>query len=322
MADSEFSLIERFFQSALSRPDVPLGVGDDGALLIPPAAQQLVTSVDMLLADVHFYADADPRGIGHKALAVNLSDMAAMGAEPAWATLGIALPAVDESWLAGFCEGFFALADAHGVQLVGGDTTRGPLTISVQIQGFVPPGQALRRDGAKPGDQLLVTGIPGEAAVALAGLQGRLALPSAHREHLLGRLERPTPRIAQGLALRGLASAAIDISDGLVQDLGHLLRRSGVGATLELAQLPRSDALAALDPALVWEAQLGGGDDYELLFCLPTEQLSTLQDLAHDWPCPVTCIGEINPAGPLQLRDPNGGLYTPKDIGFDHFVGP
>lgn len=322
MSDSEFSIIHRYFQRPGGRADVVLGVGDDAALLLPPAGQQLAVSVDLLAADVHFYADADPRGIGHKALAVNLSDLAAMGAEPAWATLAVALPGLDAQWLDAFCGGFFALADRHGLQLVGGDTTRGPLSIAVQVHGFVPPGKALRRDGARPGDRLLVTGIPGEAALALASLQGKLMLPTVHRDHLLDRLERPTPRVAQGLDLRGLASSAIDISDGLMQDLGHILQRSGVGARVELARLPDSPAFQGIEPSLVRDCQLGGGDDYELLLTVPPEHMAAVRTRASHWDCPLSEIGVIEADAGLRLIGPGGERQTVAVEGFDHFARP
>ncbi|MFO1352685.1 MAG: thiamine-phosphate kinase, partial [Gammaproteobacteria bacterium] len=234
MAASEFDLIERYFaRQAVMRPDVPLGIGDDCALLAAPPGRLLAVSIDMLVAGVHFFADADPEGIGHKALAVNLSDLAAAGAEPAWVTLALALPAPDDAWLARFCAGFFGLAARHGVQLVGGDTTRGPLTIAVQAHGFVDPAQALRRDGARVGDAVFVTGTPGDAGLALAAARNEVAIADLdQRRYLDARLQRPTPRLRQGRDLAGLASAAIDVSDGLAQDLSHILKRSGVGARL------------------------------------------------------------------------------------------
>ena len=321
MSHSEFAMIERYFQRAGDRADVLLGIGDDAALLTPPPGQSLVVTVDLLAAGVHFLADADPRGIGHKALAVNLSDLAAMGAEPAWGTLAIALPGVEPDWLAAFCEGFFSLAEQHSLQLVGGDTTRGPLTISVQVHGFVPENQALRRDGARPGDRIMITGVPGEAALALAGLQGRTELPGAHRDTLLARLERPSPRIAQGLDLRGLATSAIDISDGLIQDLGHILRRSRVGARLELARLPGSPALQSVEPGLALDCQLGGGDDYELLFTVAPAQLAELRRRAAAWDCEPSEIGEIEAGNELRLIRPDGSVHVPAARGFDHFAG-
>ncbi|MCB1820929.1 MAG: thiamine-phosphate kinase, partial [Candidatus Competibacteraceae bacterium] len=230
MPGSEFALIDRYFAAHdVRRPDVVLGIGDDCALLVPPSGQQLAVTMDTLIADVHFFAAADPEGIGHKALAVNLSDLAAMGATPAWATLALTLPQVDEKWLDAFCRGLFTLANRHEVQLVGGDTTHGPATvITLQAHGFVPPDRALRRDGARPGDHIYVTGTPGDAGLALAAAFGKATVTDQYADYLRLRLERPEPRIAQGLTLRGIANAVIDLSDGLAQDLGHILERSQV----------------------------------------------------------------------------------------------
>ena len=268
MTVSEFTLIQRYFETQTQvRGDVILGIGDDCALLKVPSDASLAVSLDMLVAGVHFFADADPEGIGHKALAVNLSDLAAMGASPAWITLALSLPKADAAWLEGFCRGLFALATRFQVQLIGGDTSRGPLTISIQAHGFVPQGKALRRSGARPGDRVYVTGTLGDAALALASTRGQVTIPGAYQAYLQARLERPTPRILQGLGLRGLASAAIDISDGLAQDLGHILERSGVGARLNVDRVPRSGALNdCLDAAAALPLALTGGDDYELCF--------------------------------------------------------
>lgn len=321
MSLSEFDLIRRYFARPASRPDVLLGIGDDGALLTVPAGETLAVTLDMLAAGVHFAAAADPEGIGHKALAVNLSDLAAMGAAPAWATLALAMPRADEAWLEGFCRGLFALAQRHGVQLVGGDTTRGPLTIAIQAHGFVPPGAALRRDGARPGDIVMVTGTPGDAALALAAAQGRATLPATHRDYLQARLERPTPRIQQGLDLRGLASAAIDVSDGLAQDLGHILERSGAGACLEVERLPRSPALAAsTDAEQAIALALAGGDDYELCFTVPPTRLAQVQAAAARWDCRCTAIGVIEAAPGLRCRHGDATPYRLGRSGYDHFV--
>jgi len=301
---SEFTLIQRYFaERTLQRPDVPLGIGDDCALLRVPPGQALAVTLDMLTAGVHFFPDADPEGVGHKSLAVNLSDLAAMGAEPAWATLTLALPEADEVWLEGFCQGFFALAERFGVQLVGGDTTRGPLTITIQAHGFVPEQLALRRDGARPGDIIGVTGAVGDAGLALAAAYGRVAIPPVHQPYLQDRLERPEPRIRQGLELRGLASAAIDISDGLAQDLGHILERSGAGACLSVDRLPCSAALAAcLDREAAVTAALTGGDDYELLFTVPPRRLAQVRRLAADWDCRYAEIGIIEAVPGLRCQ--------------------
>ena len=322
MPVSEFSLIDRYFAAHdLRRPDVALSIGDDCALLVPPADQQLVVTMDTLVAGVHFFADTDPEGLGHKTLAVNLSDLAAMGATPAWATLALTLPRVDEDWLERFCRGLFALADRYGVQLVGGDTTHGPTTvITLQAHGFVPPGLALRRDGAKPGDEIYVTGMPGDAGLALAAAFGKAAVAPEHRNSVRQQLDRPEPRLAEGMALRGVASAAIDISDGLAQDLGHILERSGVGARLEVDRLPLSPALTASltrDAALV--TALASGDDYELCFTVPLERIAQLESVAADWECRCSRIGVIAAEPGLRLVRAEGSAFRLDWSGYDHF---
>ena len=322
MAVSEFELIRRYFESRrATRSDVVLGIGDDAALLSPPEGMTLVTTVDMLLSGRHFTADADPVALGHKALAVNLSDLAAMAATPAWATLALALPAVDEPWLDGFCQGLFELADRFGVQLIGGDTTRGPLTICIQASGFVPEGQALRRDGARPGDRIMVTGTLGDAALALAMIEGKVTIDEAHQPFLQSRLDRPEPRIDQAVALRDAASAAIDISDGLTQDLGHILTRSGVGARLNVDRLPHSAALAdsVTDQDAVLLA-LAGGDDYELCITVPPDQLNWVQAIAADWSCGLTEIGVIEAETGLRCVRDDGSEVNTGQTGYDHFI--
>lgn len=321
MPASEFDVIHRYFaRPAPARKDVILGVGDDCALLVPPPDQGLAVSMDLLVGGTHFLFDAEPEALGHKALAVNLSDLAAMGAEPAWATLGLVLPQVDDAWLAAFRRGFFTLAETHGVALVGGDTTRGPLTIAVQVHGFVPAALALRRDGARPGDRVFVTGTPGDAALALAALENRIQLSEADLAALRGRLERPLPRLRQGLALRGLATAAIDVSDGLAQDLGHILERSGVGARLRVDALPLSPALAALEREQALALALGGGDDYELCFTTPPERVAALRERAASWDCPCTEIGEIVATPGLDCRRDDHRPYRAGRLGYDHFA--
>lgn len=322
MSASEFSLIDRYFAAHdLHRPDVALGIGDDCALLVPPAGQQLVVTMDTLVADVHFFAAADPEGLGHKALAVNLSDLASMGATPAWATLALTLPKANEDWLERFCRGLFALADRYDVQLVGGDTTHGPVTtLTIQAHGFVPPGSALRRDGAQPGDGVYVTGTPGDAGLALAAAYGKALVVPEGRVYVQQRLERPEPRLAEGVALRGVASAAIDISDGLAQDLGHILERSGVGARLEVERLPLSLALAA---SLDWDAAivtaLASGDDYELCFTVPPARVAWLESVARGWECRCTRIGVITAEPGLRLVRADGSAFRLERLGYDHF---
>ncbi|HRY15954.1 MAG TPA: thiamine-phosphate kinase [Candidatus Competibacteraceae bacterium] len=322
MPGSEFALIDRYFAAHdVRRPDVVLGIGDDCALLVPPSGQQLAVTMDTLIADVHFFAAADPEGIGHKALAVNLSDLAAMGATPAWATLALTLPQVDEKWLDAFCRGLFTLANRHEVQLVGGDTTHGPATvITLQAHGFVPPDRALRRDGARPGDHIYVTGTPGDAGLALAAAFGKATVTDQYADYLRLRLERPEPRIAQGLTLRGIANAVIDLSDGLAQDLGHILERSQVGAWLEVDQLPLSPALlASLDRNTAIATALAGGDDYELCFTVPPERIRQLEQLAMHWDCHCTPIGIITAESDLRLLQADGSAFRLERPGYDHF---
>ncbi len=310
MTLSEFDLIDSFFADCGAvRSDVVCGVGDDAALLQPPPGHELAITQDTLVEGVHFLAGTDPRNLGHKVLAVNLSDLAAMGAQPAWATLSLTLAAADRDWLKAFANGFCTLAAQHGVRLVGGDTTRGPLSISVCAHGLVPAGEALRRSGARPGDGIWVTGTLGDAGLALREL---LEDPAGEvSEFLRRRLERPQPRVAAGLALRGKASAAIDVSDGLVADLGHLTRASGVGAQIRLPQLPLSAAVAGyVSGTGDWGLPLSAGDDYELCFTLPAGSQPD---------CPAVCIGEITEASGVRVVGANGDEYVPAHNGYRHF---
>jgi thiamine-monophosphate kinase len=319
---SEFDLIRTHF-AALGAPrdDVVLGVGDDCALLAVPAGQQLAVSIDTLASGVHFLADCDPEAIGHKSLAVGLSDLAAMGAQPAWVTLAITLPPglprQSPHWLPAFARGFGRLAQNHGVSLVGGDTTSGPLSITAQVHGFVPCGAGVRRAGARPGDLICVSGTLGDAGLALRELlAGRVPAPA-----LRARLERPTPRVALGLALRGLASAMIDCSDGLAADLGHILAASAVAGEIELAALPVAAAVAAALAATAdWGLPLAAGDDYELCFCLPAELRDRLPGIGERCGCPITVIGRIEAGGGLVCRGPDGGRLALGRAGFDHFA--
>jgi thiamine-monophosphate kinase len=307
---SEFDIIRRYFE----RParGALLGVGDDAALIAPRAGMQLAVSTDLLLEGRHFRAGADPRRLGHKSLAVSLSDMAAMGATPRWATLAIALPAAEEAWLAAFAQGFFALAARFGTELVGGDTTRGPLAICVTILGEVPPEAALLRSGARPGDDIWVSGELGGAALALARPGD-----AATRE----RLEQPEPRVALGERLRGVASAAIDISDGFAQDLGHVLDRSGCGAEVNYDLLPRAAVLAQLgDAALARHCVLGGGDDYELAFTAAPAARDAIDRISRELALALTRVGRVTAGAPaLSLRD-SGGRPVAIERGFDHFA--
>ena len=320
MALSEFDLIDRFFRRCgAERGDVVLGVGDDAALLQVPAGMELVLTLDTLVEGVHFLPGSDPYSLGHKTLAVNLSDLAAMGAEPAWATLALTLPSSDPAWLQAFSEGFCTLAAESGIQLVGGDTTRGPLALSVEAKGLVPAGQALRRNGARPGDLIFVSGELGDAALGLRALQEGLAVEDL--DDLRDRLERPSPRLELGLGLRGLATAAIDISDGLVADLGHILDASGVGAFMELEQLPISKPMVAhLERSGDWSLPLSGGDDYELCFTLPPGHLEELELLAMELPHGIRRIGTITREAGLRIRGADGSDYRPPSPGYDHFA--
>lgn len=315
---SEFDLIRRFF----TRPsrNAVLGVGDDAALIRPTPGMELAVSTDMLVAGTHFLLDADPHRLGHKALAVNLSDMAAMGAAPRWATLSLSLPEADEEWLKGFSEGFFETAGKYSVDLIGGDTTRGPLNICVQIMGEVSAGMALRRDGAKPGDEVWVSGQLGDAALALAHLQGRLPLMPHDAAACLPALHTPIPRVALGEALVGVAHSAIDISDGLLADLSHVLEASGVAAELDFAALPASPVLhARLHEEAARNCLLAGGDDYELCFTVPPSRREEVMAISHRLELPLTCIGRIRQGQGLRLLDAAGKDMPIGVMGFDHF---
>jgi thiamine-monophosphate kinase len=315
----EFELIERYFRRPVRRQ--PLGVGDDCALLAPALGMQLAVSCDMLVEGRHFFPDADPRALGHKSLAVNLSDLAACGAQPLAFTLALALPAADDAWLAPFAAGLLALADEHGCELVGGDTTRGPLNICITVFGEVPAGQALLRSGARAGDDVFASGTLGDARLALQALRGEIALAPADLQAARARLERPTPRVALGLALRGVASSAIDISDGLAGDLGHILAQSGVGARLE------ADALLATMAAPVQavpaerrlECVLAGGDDYELAFTAPPQRRDAVARAARAAGVPVTRIGRIDAEPGLRVVDARGEPVPQRFASFDHF---
>jgi thiamine-monophosphate kinase len=320
----EFELLDRYFArstvAADKRPDVILGVGDDAALLRLPANTDLVAAVDTLVAGRHFPLDSDPRSIGHRALAVNLSDIAAMGATPAWATLALTMPCADASWLEGFSAGLWQLADAHGVALVGGDTTAGPLTISIQILGVVDRGSALRRSGAQAGDILAVTGTLGDAGAGLALLTARLTTHDrAVADELIQRFEYPTPRVSFGTSARGIASAAMDLSDGLVGDLPKLAAASGVAAYVDVARLPLSRAMRALVPASqAREFALAAGDDYELLVAVPPRRLDDLAAAARQLNLTFTPIGELRPGNGVTWAF-DGRPYAAPAHGYDHF---
>jgi thiamine-monophosphate kinase len=318
----EFELIDRFFRRPTRH--TALGIGDDAALIAPTPGRELAVSVDMLVAGRHFFADVDPEALGHKTLAVNLSDLAAMGATPRWALLAGALPEADPDWIAAFARGFLGLADAYGVDLVGGDTTRGPLNLCVTILGEVPAGEALRRSSARPGDAVYVSGKLGDAALALAHHRGRIALDRSEVEQCDAAMLRPAPRIALGERLRGIASAAIDLSDGLTGDLGHILDASGVGARIELAAIPRSAAidrrLPSSERSLALECLLAGGDDYELCFTAPEARAAEVEALATALSLPLSRIGSIEKGRSLTVLDEQGRALPSLPRAFDHFA--
>ena len=314
----EFELIARHFTRPVRR--AALGVGDDCALLRVRPGMELALSSDMLVEGRHFLSTVAPERLGHKALAVNLSDLAACGAEPLAFTLALALPRGDDDFAAGLARGLFALAEAHGIELVGGDTTAGPLNICITVLGEVPAGQALLRSGARAGDELWVSGVLGDARLALEVFRGRVALDAASFEQVRRAMEQPMPRVALGLALRGVASSAIDLSDGLVGDLGHVLQRSGVGARVEADALPHSAVLAAQPLPLRRECLLAGGDDYELLFTAAPAQRDAVLAAARQAGVQVTRCGTVTAGAGLQIVDAKGRTLDLQLRGFDHFA--
>ncbi len=323
MAVSEFELIRRYFSAHDQAPEVVTGIGDDAAVLQPPADQQLVVAIDTLVEGVHFPLDTAADDIGWKALAVNLSDLAAMGADPAWCTLALTLPQSEPAWLDGFSRGLFELASRFDLALVGGDTSRGPLCVSIQVAGYVPPGQALLRRGARPGDDVYVSGVIGDAALALQNIELGDQQWLAGHPLIVDKLNRPLPRIATGRALRGLAHCCIDISDGLFADLQKLLGASEVGAEIALDMIPVSEAVAAWrDRPTQYLRLLDGGDDYELCFCAAPEQAETLQAQAARSGVTLTRIGTITAEPGLRLLDAQGRELTLPDTGYEHFREP
>ncbi len=319
---SEFDIIQRYF--TCPTPGAVLGVGDDAALIKPTAGTELAISTDMLVAGRHFLADTDPRMLGHKSLAVNLSDMAAMGATPRWATLALALPEslvqADETWLAAFADGFFGLARTHQVELIGGDTTCGPLTVCITIIGEVANGKALRRSGAKPGDDIWMSGCLGDAALALAHAQQRIVLEPGAALACLSALHTPTARVELGQHLIDLAHSAIDISDGLLADLGHILECSKVAAVIEMDAIKHSAAMEKYLPQpLAIDCLLAGGDDYELCFTVPRAKCEEIKRLSHELKIPLTRIGRINQGEGLLVLDAAGKPIELKARGYDHF---
>ncbi len=320
---NEFGLIDRFFRRPARDAAVTLGVGDDAAIVAPSPGCEVAMAVDMMVEGRHFLPDADPASLGHKILAVNLSDMAAMGARPRWALLAGALPDADERWLEAFSQGLFALADRFGVALVGGDTTRGPRTLCLTIAGDLPTGSAITRSGARAGDDVWVSGELGGAMLALAALQSRTRLSAEELEASRRRLEWPEPRVALGERLRGLATAALDVSDGLTGDLAHVLRASRVGARLELDRIPCPPALAAKlagdERALALSCLLAGGDDYELCFTAPAAMRDRVESAGIDAAVRVSRIGAVVEGSALEIVDEAGAALAELPRAFDHF---
>jgi thiamine-monophosphate kinase len=314
----EFELIARHFMRPAA--NAVLGVGDDCALVDVTNGMDLAVSTDTMVSGTHFFPDVDPENLGHKSLAVNLSDIAAMGAMPYWAMLALTLPSVDHAWLAAFAKGFFDLAQEFNVSLIGGDTTRGPLTLTVTIMGEVPAGAALRRNGAKPGNDVWVSGNIGDAALAVAHRHGKVVLTESDYHEAVMRLYEPTPRVALGQALRGLATAAIDVSDGVLADLGHICRLSGVGATVELDKMPVS-AIGAKHFASEAgrNAIIAGGDDYELCFTAPPNSRESIEDLVDMLGIPLTRIGQVKRGKGVSLLGIDGKAVKIDGRGYDHF---
>lgn len=320
---SEFDLIARYFTRAPRHAErIVLGVGDDCALLQPSPGMQLAISTDMLVEGRHFFPDTNPEKLGHKCLAVNLSDLAAMGAQPIAFTLALSMPHAKPEWLAPFSAGMLALADHHDCELIGGDTTKGPLNICITVFGEVAPGKALRRDAAQVGDDIWISGTLGDARLALATYRAELALDRGMLDTAAERLHAPTPRVALGMALRGIAHAAIDISDGLIGDLGHILKRSKVGATLSVDALPAGPNLARQPQEIRRCFALAGGDDYELCFTAPASRRNDVLAAARSASTPVARVGSIDAAPGLWLIDADGATLDLKLTSFDHFASP
>ena len=315
----EFELIEKYFNRAPRR--AALGVGDDCALIDVDLGMRLAVSSDMLVEGRHFLSTVSPERLGHKALAVNLSDLAACGATPLAFTLALSLPRADEAFIAPLAQGIFALADAHGIELIGGDTTAGPLNICITAFGQVPPEQVLLRSGARPGHDIWVSGRLGDARLALEVFRGHVTLPGSAFEEVRRAMELPEPRVPLGLALRGVATSAIDLSDGLIGDLGHVMRLSGVGAMVDVDALPRSAVLGAQPVAMQHQCLLAGGDDYELLFTAPPSRREAVREAAREAHVAVTCCGVIEAGDTLTIVDAHGAPVPVRLRGFDHFRG-
>jgi len=322
MSSPEFTLIKNYFTGKQkNREDVLLGIGDDGAITTAPANMLLVTTIDTLVEGTHFFPNTPAFDVGFKVAAVNLSDIAAMGAQPGWASIALTLPKVDESWLAQFSDGLFTLLNKYNVQLIGGDTTRGPLSVSIHLVGFVPDGKAIMRSTARPGDLIYVTGTLGDAGLGLLVAQGKQQLESRYIDEVSTRLNRPIPRIEHGIALRDIANAMIDISDGLLSDLNHMLENSHVSAKIIVDKIPLSSALVSVQNELGhWDLPLSSGDDYELCFTVSPEKKIDLENATQALSCPITCIGEIQSGSGLQCMLSNGEKIEIIHTGFDHFT--
>ena len=318
---NEFELIDLIrAECALQRPDVRIGIGDDAAAIEVPPGYELVVCTDTLVAGRHFPLNTRPEDIGWKALAVNLSDLAAMGATPRWFTLALTLPEIDHPWLQAFSTGLLTLAAENAIELVGGDTTRGPLSMTLTVMGEIPKGKALRRDAAKTGEDIWVSGTLGDAALGLRCIQGRIALTQTQRAYAVDRLERPQPRVELGLRLRDLASSAIDISDGLLADLGHICERSRLGARIEYKCVPISSALRGQDAAVITECALAGGDDYELCFTAPPAARGALAVISSDLGLALTRVGTLLDADGVTVIGENGQSLALTHSGYDHFA--
>lgn len=316
----EFDLIRNYFtEQVVKRKDVVLGIGDDCALVVPAEHQHIAITTDTLVSGVHFPENTSPRAIGHKAVAVNLSDLSAMGAEPSWLSLALTLPHVDKEWVSEFCAGVFELCEFYNVQLIGGDTTQGPLSITITAQGTIPLDKSVNRSGAKAGDWLYVTGQLGDAALALMNLQGKVSVSEASKGKIFNQLDYPKPRVLAGQALRDYATSAIDISDGLISDLTHICKASNVGANLNLESLPVSPiVMEALGKDQAIETALTGGDDYELLFTVPEDNKVGMEITLLNIGVPVTCIGQIN--GSEKITSTLDGVSMNLQLkGFEHF---
>ena len=320
---SEFDIIQRYFRRPTTH--TVLGIGDDAALIVPTAGTELAISTDTLVSGVHFFADTGANKLGHKALAVNLSDMAAMGAKPRWALLALTLPTEliqhQQAWLKDFSDGFFKLAQQHQVELIGGDTTAGPLNIGIQIIGEVAQGKALRRSGAQPGDDIWVSGQLGDAALALRHEQHQLVLEVSEIQQCMPALLMPTARVELGQRLIGLAHSAIDISDGLMADLGHILTSSRVAASIQLSEIPCSAVMKKyLHYPMAIQCLLAGGDDYELCFTAPETRYREIEDLASELSVSLTRIGKILPGEGLLVKNAAGQVIILETTGYDHFT--